>query len=103
MKRFLAIVTLVCTLALPSYAVAHADNFHVGGTTGQPDPMHNGIQCAADGSQAPGHSGSSPGSPFNPSVNKRYAGNPGNPNPARTGNTHPVSQYDVACFQQASH
>src|SRR5215831_8087363 len=37
------------------------------------------------------------GSPFNPDVEKRYAGNPGNP----ATNPKAVSQYDNACAQAA--
>lgn len=39
------------------------------------------------------------GSPFNASVSKRYAGNPGNP----ATNPNAVSQYDNACAQAALH
>lgn len=37
------------------------------------------------------------GSPFNPDVTKKYAGNPGNP----ATNPKAVSQYDNACAQAA--
>jgi hypothetical protein len=39
------------------------------------------------------------GSPFNPSVTKTYAGNPGNP----ATNPKAVAQYDNACAQAALH
>ena len=39
------------------------------------------------------------GSPFNPNVTKKYAGNPGNP----ATNPNAVSQYDNACAQAAVH
>ena len=39
------------------------------------------------------------GSPFNPSVTKKYAGNAGNP----ATNPNAVSQYDNACAQAALH
>src|SRR5262249_43935079 len=39
------------------------------------------------------------GSPFNSSVTKKYAGNPGNP----ATNPNAVSQYDNACAQAALH
>jgi hypothetical protein len=39
------------------------------------------------------------GSPFNASVAKTYAGNPGNP----ATNPKAVAQYDNACAQAASH
>ena len=39
------------------------------------------------------------GSPFNPNVTKKYAGNPGNP----ATNPKAVAQYDNACAQAALH
>ncbi len=39
------------------------------------------------------------GSPFNPTVTKTYAGNPGNP----ATNPKAVSQYDNACAQSSLH
>jgi hypothetical protein len=44
-------------------------------------------------------SGSAPGSPFNQSVSKKYAGNPGN----NATNPKAVSQYDNACAQSQLH
>ncbi len=107
MHRLIAVIALGASLVVPSGGLVLADNFHNAGvpgvgTTGQPDPMHNGIACGNPGSTStPGNSMNSPGSPFNPNNAKTYAGNPGNPNPGKTGNLHPVSQYDVACFQQS--
>ena len=118
MKRLIILLAFVAALAVPSGGLALADNFHNAGipgvgTTGQPDPMHNGIACGNTGSTStPGNAANSPGSgsnpnnngsPFNPNNTKTYAGNTGNPNPDKTGNTHPVSQYDVACYQQTQH
>ncbi len=49
----------------------------------------------------PGKAANSPGSAFNPSgvADGKYAGT----QPQNSNNPHSVSQYDVACFQQASH
>jgi hypothetical protein len=95
---------------LPTAGSALADNFHTAGiagvgATGQPDPMLGGISCS-NFTSTPGNATSmaaSSGTPFNPANTKTYAGNAGNPNPDKTGNLHPVSQYDVACFQATMH
>ena len=120
MTRIVVAAVLAFTMLGTVGGPALADNFHTlqGATTGQPDPMHNGIACGgtvtlANGqtvtlSATPGHSASasnssSNGSPFDPSNAKRYAGNPGNPTTDPNSpafNPKPVSQYDVACFQQ---
>lgn len=52
----------------------------------------------------PGNSVSAPGSVFNQGgvSGNVYAGNPGTPSLAN-GSPLAISQYDVACFQQASH
>jgi hypothetical protein len=119
-RLFLAAVVafaMTGTVAAP----ALADNFHTltGATSGQPDPMHNGIACGgtvtlADGTVVTlastpggGNSGTaSKGTPFNPNNTKVYAGNPGNPTTDPNSpafNPKPVSQYDVACFQATMH
>jgi hypothetical protein len=118
MHRLIVVLAVAAALAVPSGGLVLADNFHDAGipgvgASGQPDPGHNGIGCGNAGSTVtPGNAANSPGSgpnpnnngsPFNPNNTKDYAGNPGNPNPSDTGNTHPVSQYDVACFQQTQH
>jgi hypothetical protein len=50
----------------------------------------------------PGRSISAPGSAFNPfgTAGAVYA-NPGSQGGISSGNSHVVSQYDVACFQQS--
>jgi len=50
----------------------------------------------------PGNTGSAPGSAFNGSAGNVYA-NPTSQGGLSSGNSHVVAQYDVACFQQASH
>ena len=63
--------------------------------TGQPGQSCQSIE--AGGGTTPGHSASSPGSPFNePGINSQNGG---------TGGQHysQSSQYDVACFQVSQH
>ena len=61
--------------------------------TGQP-----GVECE---DVRPGNAVSAPGSAFNPdgTAGGVYA-NPDSKGGLASGNTHVVSQYDVACFQQ---
>jgi hypothetical protein len=67
------------------------------GSTGQPSQS---CQAQPAGS-TPGNSASAPGSAFNTSgvAGTHYAGNA----PQNSKNPKSVSQYDMACFQQASH
>jgi hypothetical protein len=67
------------------------------GSTGQPSQS---CQAQPPGS-TPGNSASARGSAFNTSgvAGTHYAGNA----PQNSKNPKSVSQYDVACFQQASH
>jgi hypothetical protein len=67
------------------------------GSTGQPSQS---CQAQPAGS-TPGNSASAPGSAFNTSgvAGTHYAGNA----PQNSKNAKSVSQYDMACFQQASH
>lgn len=64
-----------------------------------PNPSGTGQPSAdcADFSSTPGHSASSPGSAFNPNgvAGSVYAGE----QPQNSGNSHSVSQYDIACLQ----
>jgi hypothetical protein len=63
--------------------------------TGPPNQSCQTIEAA--GGTTPGHSASSPGSPFNePGINSQNGG---------TGGQHysPSSQYDVACYQVSQH
>lgn len=51
----------------------------------------------------PGHSVSAQGSAFNPNgVSGGVYANPTSQGGVSSGNTHVVSQYDVACFQQTN-
>jgi hypothetical protein len=107
MKRLMTALAVAAALTVPSGGLALADNFHTSGTTGQPDPMHNGIACGNPGSTlTPGKTVTSSGTPFNSNNTKVYAGNSGNPTTDTNSpafNLQPVSQYDVACFQQTQH
>ena len=76
-----------------SYALAFAANPP---GTGQPNQ-----DCEALGTH-PGKAASAPGSAFNPNgkAGTVYA-NPDSTGGIHSGNSHVVSQYDVACFQQS--
>lgn len=54
--------------------------------------------------QTPGNSANAE-SPFNPNGQSGtvYAGNPGTASLGHSNSVHAVSQYDIACFQQATH
>ena len=107
----------VCLLAL-SGGVTFADNLHKQ-IPNFPTATPNGTgqtgsnvlsSCGAGGFTSLGTSstktnplvngsGSAPGSPFNQSVSKKYAGNPGN----KATNPKAVAQYDNACAQSQLH
>jgi hypothetical protein len=72
-----------------------AQNPHSGGSTGQPNES-----CQAGGLDVPNLP--VPGfntNGFNNVATAHYAGS----QPQNSNNTHSVSQYDVACFQQTTH
>ena len=89
------VLVLVVLMLLAPLSAALAANPHTAGTTGQPN------QSCEDAGVTPGHSASAPGSAFNPDghAGTVYAGE----QPQNSKNPKSVSQYDVACFQQASH
>jgi len=64
------------------------------GSPGQPNQSCG----SATAPNTPGNAASAPGSAFNPNgqAGSVYAGQ----QPQNSNNTHSVSQYDVACFQQ---
>src|SRR5438270_13762393 len=98
MRRFLVTAGTVLALGGASATGALADNPHSGGATGQPSQ-----DCHSTTPPAfPGNTGNSPGSAFNGSAGNVYA-NPDSQGGISSGNSHVVAQYDVACFQQASH
>jgi hypothetical protein len=86
--------------ALSLGGTAFANDPHSAGTTGQPSQSCQ----ATTPPNTPGNAGSNLGSVFSPSGQSGtvYAGQPGTPSLAN-GNSHAVSQYDVACFQQTKH
>ena len=85
-------VVLCCTLG----TVALAADPHTSSTKGQPN------QSCETSMVRPGKALTSPGSAFNEAspASAHYA-NPTTQGGISSGNTHVVSQYDVACFQQA--
>jgi hypothetical protein len=97
MKRLAVALMIVASLALSS-GVAFANDPHTAGSTGQPSQSCGNTTPPA----FPGNTGNSPGSAFNGSAGSVYA-NPGSQGGISSGNSHVVAQYDVACFQQASH
>ena len=92
LMRLAAVVGLSCAVG----GIAFAGNPHVGGATGQPS-----MDCA--GLAHPGNAASATGSAFNDNgkAGTVYA-NPTSQGGTSSGNSHVVSQYDVACFQQAA-
>jgi hypothetical protein len=98
MKRFAVALAVAVALALPAAGTALADNPHTVSPTGQPSQSCQDTTPPA----FPGNTGTSPGSAFNGSAGDVYA-NPTSQGGISSGNPKVVAQYDVACFQQASH
>jgi hypothetical protein len=98
MKRSIILPALVTAfVALSPAGVALADNPHspanpTGPATGQPSQTEN------PATSPPGHSSGG----FVNVASQRYA-NPGSTGAVHSGNSHVVSQYDVAGFQWALH
>ena len=94
MKRHIAIGVIVAALGVLPVASARAATNPSG--TGQPSQSCG----SASALTRPGNASSAPGSAFNPNgtAGAVYA-NPGSQGGLSSGNTHVVSQYDVACFQ----
>jgi hypothetical protein len=94
--------TLMTTLAIVSFcalgSAVLAGDPHSGGTTGQPNQS-----CENPGTMVtPGNAASARGSAFNPNgVAGAVYANPTSRGGVSSGNSHVVSQYDVACFQQS--
>ena len=97
MKRSLAAITFAAALALPVSGLALAADPHTSGTKGQPS------QSCETSMMTPGKTANLPAhSVFNEdSVASAHYANPTTQGGISSGNTHVVSQYDVACFQQA--
>jgi hypothetical protein len=101
MRRFL--VTAGAVLALGGVSAAGAlaadpHNQNGSPSTGQPSQSCQNTTPPA----FPGNTGNAPGSAFNGTAGSVYA-NPTSQGGLSSGNSHVVAQYDVACFQQASH
>src|SRR5207248_10237246 len=95
--RLITILAIVvcCTLG----GVALALDPHTGGIKGQ--PSQNPLSSCEVSTMHPGNAASAPGSAFNDSgVAGTHYANPDSKGGISSGNTHVVSQYDVACFQQ---
>src|SRR5207248_2262770 len=85
-------IVFACALA----SVALGADPHTSGTKGQPS------QSCETSMVHPGKAELSPGSAFNEnSTASAHYANPTTQGGLSSGNTHVVSQYDVACFQQA--
>jgi hypothetical protein len=90
MRKSLAITAMLGALIFGVAAPAFADS------TGTPGPPSQSCQNYS-ATTRPGHSGDSPGSPFNePGINSPNGGTGG-------ANYSERSQYDVACFQWNAH
>ena len=94
LHRLLIAMAIVAVVLFGLIGVAPAANPHDGGS-GQPNQSCEEIPAL------PGNSSGAPGSPFNEEgvSGTKYAGE----QPQNSKNPKSVSQYDVACFQQASH
>jgi hypothetical protein len=73
------------------------------GSPGQPGAP--GTTCGSTNADATPGNAANANSPFNSNGNAglHYAGNPGTNSLAHSNSTKAVSQYDIACFQQAQH
>ncbi len=73
------------------------------GSPGQPGAF-NGTTCAIY-PVSPGNSANATGSPFNANgtAGLHYAGNNGTASLEHANSPHPVSDYDIACFQLTTH
>ena len=90
-------VVLCCTLG----GVALAGDPHTSGIKGQ--PSQNPLVSCEVSTVHPGNAASARGSAFNDSgVAGTHYANPGSQGGISSGNSHVVSQYDVACFQQTA-
>ena len=96
MQRLMFKLALILVLSGALGGMALALDPHAGGT-GQPN------QSCSVSMVMPGNSVSARGSAFNPTgVAGAVYANPGSQGGVSSGNTHVVSQYDVACFQQTA-
>jgi hypothetical protein len=93
MRRLLAVIATSVALA----AIGSAAAFAAGNPNGTGPPSQSCQDIEAAGGTTPGHSASSPGSPFNePGINSQNGGTGGQ-------NYSEKSQYDVACYHVSHH
>jgi len=88
--RRLLLAAIISALVLGAFAPSALAGG--GNPAGKGPPSQSCQEIEAEGGRVPGHSSSSPGSPFNePEINSEEGG---------TGGQHysEKSQYDVACF-----
>ena|SRR5947209_12087214 len=100
MRTFVVVALLGASLGISSGSTAQASGNPNG--TGQPSASCQLTTSPLGGPNFPGNTGNSPGSAFNGSAGSVYA-NPGSQGGISSGNTHVVSQYDVACVHNQSH
>ena len=99
MKKLITTLAIVLCCALGG--VALAGDPHTSGTKGQ--PSQNPLVSCEVSTMHPGNAASARGSAFNDSgVAGAVYANPDSKGGISSGNTHVVSQYDVACFQQSA-
>lgn len=94
MRRLLlaAIISVLVLGASSQMAFAGGGN-----PAGKGPPSQSCQEIEAEGGRVPGHSSTSPGSPFNePGINSEEGGKGGQ-------HYSEKSQYDVACFHVSSH
>jgi hypothetical protein len=102
MRRFLVTAGTVLALGGISAAGALAADPH--GQNGAPATGQPSQSCQnyTNPPAYPGNTANAPGSAFTGTAGSVYA-NPTSQGGISSGNSHVVAQYDVACFQQASH
>lgn len=99
--RSLAAATLALALAAGATSPALANT----SPNGPGQPGAPGTTCGSPNASATPGNAANAQSPFNSSGQSGtvYAGNPGTASLANSNSPHAVSQYDIACFQAASH
>jgi hypothetical protein len=97
------VCALACGAALLISGTAAWANPSPTGSPGQPGAP--GTTCGSPNADATPGNAANANSPFNPDGNagQHYAGNPGTNSLEHSNSSKAVSQYDIACFQQAQH
>lgn len=95
MKRLIAVSVFIVAMSVPSFGSAIAAGNPAGtGQPGTPTVSCGAVTAAGDSTMQP--NGLTTTAFLNIAA-QQYAGSPLNPN--SSGNTHAVSQYDIACYQ----